>query len=80
MGNDTKLQGAMGGDDPMPTAPDPLSPGRTDLDPSDQPGIDELPDNEGEIPLDTDDDAPVQEEMIDVDVDNAELDDQPNPR
>jgi hypothetical protein len=42
--------------------------------------VDELPDNEGQIPLETDDDAPVQEEMTDVDVDNAELDDSPNPR
>jgi hypothetical protein len=42
--------------------------------------VDELPGNEGQIPLETDDDAPVQEEMTDVDVDNAELDDSPNPR
>ena len=80
MGNDTKFQRAVSGTDPMPTSPDPLSPGRTDINPSDRPGIDELPNNEGEIPLDTDDDAPVQEEMIDVDVDNAEMDDQPQPR
>jgi hypothetical protein len=80
MNTDTTLQGGMGGVDPMPTSPDPLSPGRTDVNPSDQPGVDELPGNEGEIPLDTDDDAPVQEEMTDVDVDNAEMDDQPNPR
>ena len=76
----TTYQGGAGGDDPMPTSPDPLSPGRTDLNPSEKPGIDELPDNEGAVPLDTDDDALVQEEMTDVDVDNAELDDQPNPR
>lgn len=80
MNTDTLLQGGMGGVDPMPTSPDPLSPGRTDINPSDQPGVDELPDNEGEVPLDTDDDAPVQEEMIDVDIDNAEMDDEPNPR
>jgi len=76
----TTYQGGTAGRDPMPTSPDPLSPGRTDLNPSEKPGIDELPDNEGAVPLDTDDDALVQEEMTDVDVDNAELDDQPNPR
>lgn len=80
MATDTKLQGVMGNDGPLPTSQTPLSPGRTDINPSDQPGIDELPDNEGAVPLDTDDDAPVQEEMADVDVDNAEMDDQPNPR
>ena len=80
MGTDTQLQGGMGGDDPMPTAPDPLSPSRTDLNPSDQPGVDELPDNEGQIPLDTDDDAPIEEELPDTDVDNAEMDNQSNPR
>lgn len=77
---DTQLQAGMGGIDPIPTSPDPLSPGRTDINPSDQPGVDELSDNEGEIPLDSDDDAPVQEEMSDVDVDNAEMDGVPNPR
>ncbi|OCR26750.1 hypothetical protein AFK24_01085 [Pseudomonas syringae] len=80
MKTDTKLQGAMGGDDPVPTSPDPLSPGRTDLNPSDQPGVDELPDNEGAVPLDSDDDADAQQDMTDVDVDNAEFDDAPNPR
>lgn len=72
-----ELQGSV---DPLPTSGDPLSPGRTDINPSDQPGVDELPDNEGEIPLDTDDDTPVETELTDVDPDNAELDDQPNPR
>ena len=80
MKTDTQLQGGTGADDPVPTSPDPLSPGRTDQNPSDRPGVDELPDNEGQIPLETDDDGPVQEEMTDVDVDNAELDDSPNPR
>ncbi|KFE56804.1 hypothetical protein [Pseudomonas syringae] len=73
----TELRGGM---DLLPTSNDPLSPGRTDVNPSDQPGVDELPNNEGEIPLDSDDDAPVEEELIDVDPDNAEMDDQPNPR
>jgi hypothetical protein len=78
MKTDTQLQGGMKTDDPTP--PDPLSPGRTDLNPSDNPGVDELPDNEGQIPLEPNDDAPVVEEMADVDIDNAELDHQPNPR
>lgn len=80
MNTDTKLQGGRDGDDPLPTSPDPLSPGRTNLNPSDRPGVDELPDNEGAVPLDTNDDAPVQEEMTDVDLANAEFDDAPNPR
>jgi hypothetical protein len=80
MNTDTKLQGGMGGDDPLPTSPDPLSPGRTNLNPSDRPGVDELPDNEGAVPLDPNDDTPVQEEMADVDLANAEFDDAPNPR
>jgi hypothetical protein len=80
MKTDTQLQGGTGADAPVPTSPDPLSPGRTDLNPSDRPGVDELPGNEGQIPLETDDDAPVQEEMTDVDIDNAEMDDSPNPR
>jgi hypothetical protein len=80
MSTDTQLQGGTGTDDPVPASPDPLSPGRTDLNPSDRPGIDELPDNEGQIPLEQDDDAPLQEEMTDLDVDNAEFDDSPNPR
>jgi len=80
MENNIKQQDGMEGGDPAPFTPDPLSPGRTDLNPSDRPGVDELPDNEGSVPLDTDDDAPVEEEMADVDVDNAEFDDQPNPR
>ena len=80
MNTDIQFQSGIGGDDPMPTTPDPLSPRRTDLNPSDRPGVDELPHNEGEIPLDTDEEATRQQNMPDVDVANAELDDQPNPR
>lgn len=67
------------GDDPLPTTPDPLSPGRTEVDPTKERGIDELPDNEGEIPLD-DDDAGLDPEHVRQETDNAEMDDQPNPR
>jgi hypothetical protein len=80
MNSDTKLQGGVGRDDPVPSSPDPLSPGRTDVNPSDRPGVDELPDNEGAVPLDTDDQAGAQQDMVDVDVDNAEFDDAPDPR
>lgn len=45
MNSDPKLQGGMGEDDPVPTSPDPLSPGRTEVDPMKEEGIDELPDN-----------------------------------
>ncbi|WP_439878677.1 hypothetical protein [Pseudomonas prosekii] len=53
--SDPKLQSGMGEDDPMPTSPDPLSPGRTEVDPMKKEGIDELPNNEGERPLNDDD-------------------------
>lgn len=80
MNTDQNVQAGMGGIDPIPTSPEPLSPGRTDVNPDREPGIDELPDNEGEIPLDTDDEAPLQEDVPDQDVDSAEMDDAPNPR
>ncbi|MHC8400683.1 hypothetical protein ACYZTX_14705 [Pseudomonas sp. MDT1-17] len=44
----------QGGYDPIPTHPEPLSPGRTAVNPEDEPGIDELPNNEGAIPMDED--------------------------
>lgn len=40
----------QGGYDPIPTHPEPLSPGRTPRNPEDEPGIDELPENEGVRP------------------------------
>jgi hypothetical protein len=64
---------------PMPGEPDPLSPGRTDLNPDDEPGIDELPDNDGARP-DQETDEPDQTNVPDIDPDNAEMDEQPNPR
>ena len=45
----------QGGYDPIPTHPQPLSPGRTAVNPEDEPGIDELPNNEGAIPMEQDD-------------------------
>ena len=63
-----------------PGSPSPLSPGRTNINPDNEPGVDELPNNEGEVPLDSNDEAVVQQEMYDIDPANAEMDDQPNPR
>lgn len=39
MNSDSKLQGGMSEDDPMPTSPDPLSPGRTEVDPMKEEGL-----------------------------------------
>lgn len=79
MTNDPNLQGGTVQDDPLPTTPDPLSPGRTEVDPMKDRGIDELPDNEGEIPLD-DDSTGLDPERVRRETNNAEMDDQPNPR
>lgn len=65
---------------PYPGSPGPLSPGRTSLKPNNEPGVDELPDRESEIPLEPGDETVVDREMADMDLDNAEMDDQPNPR
>jgi hypothetical protein len=62
----------QGGYDPIPTHPEPLSPGRTTLNPEDEPGIDELPDNEGVRPLD--------EEKVLEETDNAGRDGEMDPR
>lgn len=64
-------------DSPMPGEPEPLSPGRTGLDPDDEPGVDELPDSDVERP--GADDA-IEAPPIDGDLDQAETDQAPNPR
>jgi hypothetical protein len=79
MYNDPKLQGGTGQDDPLPTSPDPLSPGRTDVDPMKEEGIDELPDNEGERPLD-DDSTGLDPDRVREETDNAVMDKQQDPR
>jgi hypothetical protein len=63
----------------MPTSPDPLSPGRTEVDPMKEEGIDELPDNEGERPLD-DDSTGLDPDRVREETDNAVLDKQQDPR
>lgn len=70
-------QGAF---DPIPTHPEPLSPGRTTVNPEDEPGIDELPNNEGAIPLDQDDGTDIDRDQIREETDNADRDDVINPR
>lgn len=78
MSNDPRLQGGMEEDDPMPTSPDPLSPGRKEVDPTKEGGIDELPDNEGERPLD--DDVGLDPDRVKEETDNAVMDQQQDPR
>lgn len=63
----------------IPGSAPPLGTGRTDVNPSDEAGVDELPNNDGEIPRDHDQ-AGMPEGIPDIDPDNAELDDVPNPR
>lgn len=79
MNNDPKQQGGTGQDDPMPTSPDPLSPGRTDVDPGGEEGIEELPDNEGERPLDDEDTGP-DPDRVREETDNAVMDRPQHPR
>jgi len=66
-------------DSPMPGEPDPLTPGRTDVNPDREPGIDQLPGNEGVRPIDQPDDA-IDPEGVQTDTDHAEHDGVINPR
>jgi hypothetical protein len=70
----------QGGYDPIPTHPEPLSPGRTTVHPEDEPGIDELPNNEGAIPMDQDDGADIDRERVREETDNAVRDGEMDPR
>lgn len=68
-----------GADVPVPGSAEPIPPPHhTDLHPGDG-LIDELPDNELERPRDAGQ-APDETSMTDTDLDNAEMDDSPNPR
>lgn len=62
----------------FPGTPRPLSPGRTDVNPDREPGIDELPDNDGTLAQENE--AGLHPGLPDLDPDKAEMDDQPNPR
>ncbi|MHC8407584.1 hypothetical protein [Pseudomonas sp. TMB3-21] len=70
-------QGAF---DPIPAHPEPLSPGRTTVNPEEEPGIDELPNNEGAIPMDQDDGTDIDRDRIREETNNADRDDVINPR
>ena len=64
----------------IPGSAPPLSPGRTDVNPDDQPGVDELPGDGLEVPRVNGNDNPGERQTPDIDVDKAEMDDAPNPR
>lgn len=70
----------QGGYDPIPTHPEPLSPGRTAVNPEDEPGIDELPNNEGAIPMDEDESTTMDPERVLEETDNAVRDNVMDPR
>lgn len=59
MNSDITQQGGFGDDN---DAADPLDPAQPGVDPADLPGGGNLPDREGEIPLDPEDDAPLDED------------------
>lgn len=65
----------------VPGSPQPLSPGRVTVNPDREAGVDELPNNEVTQPH-PDDDAGLDPDLAEMDMDlpNAEFDDQPNPR
>jgi len=77
--SDPKMNDIADGNQFPPENTDPLSPGRTDLNPSDEAGIDELPNNEVDAPSD-ESTNPYENGVPDIDPDNAEMDKQPNPR
>jgi hypothetical protein len=79
MNSNLNLQGGMGGDDSLPVSPDPLSPGRTEVDPMREGGIEQLPDNEGQRPLD-DDSTGLDPDRVREETGNGEMDREPNPR
>ncbi|MFR0675019.1 hypothetical protein ACLUUI_12200 [Enterobacterales bacterium AW_CKDN230030176-1A_HGKHYDSX7] len=65
--------------DPLPGSNDPLSPGRVDVHPSRDAGVEQLPDDDDRRPIDGDD-APLDPRPTDEETDNAEFDGQPDPR
>jgi hypothetical protein len=79
--NDVPAPDSSGpGDDGVvvPGSPPPIGTGRTDVNPADEAGVDELPDDDGA--LDTDEHEQLSDEVPDIDPDNAEVDGVPNPR
>ncbi len=55
MNNHMHMQGNTPMDYPLPVAPGPLDPGRPDVPPRPEDGVEQVPDHEGERPLDDDD-------------------------
>jgi len=80
MKNELQLQGAMGGTDPMPTSPDPVDPGRSDLDPDTGLDVDDVPVTEGDVPLDPEDEDPLEDELAEGDAGISQTDDPLDPR
>lgn len=59
-------------------SPPPVGTGRTDVDLGNEAGVDELPDDGGA--LDSQEHERLSDQLPDIDPDNAEADDAPNPR
>ncbi|GEM_PF-3409261 len=64
----------------IPGSPPPVGTGRTDVNPEDEAGVDELPDNDGKTPVIRQNPAVPGEQVPDIDPDQAERDGVPNPR
>jgi hypothetical protein len=62
--------GIPGGTENAVDSIEPLEPGRPDVIPNPPPARDDPEPNEGEIPLDPDDDAALEEDTSDVDANN----------
>jgi len=64
----------------VPGSPPPLGTGRTDVNPADEGGVDELPGNDGKTPASRQDPSVPGGGVPDIDPDQAERDGVPNPR
>ncbi len=62
--------GIPGGTENAVDSIEPLEPGRPDVIPNPTPRSDDLESNEGEIPLESDDEAALEEDTSDVDANN----------
>jgi hypothetical protein len=67
----TASTGIPGGTENAIDSIEPLEPGRPDVIPGQSPDRYDAGQGEGEIPLNPDDDAPLEEDMSDVDANNA---------
>ncbi|WP_417790921.1 hypothetical protein [Stutzerimonas xanthomarina] len=79
--NDASRAQRAGKDDVViPGSPPPLGSERTDVSPGNEPGVDELPNNDGTTPRSHAKRGGEMNNVPDIDPDSAELDDAPNPR